>query len=85
MSDGGNGQSTPSERVTFASDIRPLFREKDRTSMLSAFDLWSYDDVVAHGAAIAAKLSDGSMPCDGRWPADHVALFERWRAEGAPA
>jgi hypothetical protein len=84
MSGGGNGQSMPSDRVTFATDIRPLFRERDRTAMRSAFDLWAYDDVVAHGAAIAAKLRDGSMPCDGPWPADQVALFERWRAEGAP-
>ena len=63
--------------LTFASDIKPLFREKDRTAMKRAFDLWSYDDVVAHGEAIAARLKDGSMPCDGPWPNDRVVLFER--------
>jgi hypothetical protein len=84
MSGGGTGPGTPSERVTFSTDIRPLFRESDRAAMRTAFDLWSYDDVLAHGAAIASKLADGSMPCDGAWPADRVALFERWRAEGAP-
>jgi hypothetical protein len=69
---------------SYSSDIKPLFRETDRTAMQRAFDLWSYDDVVAHSQAIAAKLKDGSMPCDGPWPSEQVALFERWVAGGAP-
>jgi hypothetical protein len=69
--------------VGFASDIRPLFRESDRTSMRRAFDLWSYDDVVAHGQVIAGRLKDGSMPCDGAWPSGQVSLFERWLEQGA--
>jgi hypothetical protein len=69
--------------LTFASDIKPLFREKDRTAMKRAFDLWSYDDVVAHGEAIATRLKDGSMPCDGQWPADQVALFDSWLEGGS--
>lgn len=73
----------PAASLTFASDIKPLFREKDRTAMKRAFDLWSYDDVVAHSQAIAARLKDGSMPCDGRWPNDQVALFERWLDTGS--
>jgi hypothetical protein len=33
--------------ISYAQDIKPsLFREGDRESMSSAFDLWSYDDVV---------------------------------------
>ncbi|HEX9134585.1 MAG TPA: hypothetical protein VF844_20030 [Ktedonobacteraceae bacterium] len=36
-----NDDSTPS----FARDIRPLFRESDRESMVFAFDLWDYNDV----------------------------------------
>jgi hypothetical protein len=71
-------------RVGFAADIKPLFREKDRDSMRRAFDLWSRDDVLAHGQAIATHLRDGTMPCDGRWPEQQVALFERWLAEGGP-
>jgi len=51
--------------------------------MLRAFDLWSYDDVVAHGQAIAGRLKEGSMPCDGAWPSGQVALFERWLEQGA--
>jgi hypothetical protein len=78
--------TTPSgsgEGLSFASDIRPLFRESDRQAMHAAFDLWSVDDVRAHGPAIAARLRDGSMPCDGPWPPDRVALFDRWLAQGA--
>jgi hypothetical protein len=70
--------------MDFETDIKPLFRERDRGSMLRFFDLWSYDDVVAHGQDIAERLADGSMPCDGAWPADRIDLFRRWLAVGAP-
>jgi hypothetical protein len=75
--------STPSDSLSFATDIKPLFREKDREAMLRAFDLWSVSDVAAHGEQIAAKLSDGSMPCDGAWPEQDVARFASWLAAGA--
>jgi hypothetical protein len=71
--------------IGFEHDIRPLFREKDVESMSSAFDLSSYDDVRANAERILAKVSDGSMPCDGRWPADRVALFRTWVDAGCPA
>jgi hypothetical protein len=71
------------EALSFASDIKPLFRDSDREAMRAAFDLWSATDVRAHGEAIAARLRDGSMPCDGAWPTDRVALFDRWLAEGS--
>jgi hypothetical protein len=70
-------------QIRFASEILPLFRESDRAAMRRAFDLWSYEDVVAHGRAIAGRLKDGSMPCDGAWSGERVALFERWLDEGA--
>lgn len=76
--------SSGSDRVSFASDIKPLFRESDRKAMLAAFDLWSFDDVRAHGEAIATRLGNGSMPCDGPWPAGQVALFDRWLSQGSP-
>jgi hypothetical protein len=69
--------------LTFARDIRPLFRDSDRAAMSKAFDLWSATDVAAHGDAIAARLGEGSMPCDGPWPAERVALFTSWLAAGA--
>ena len=52
----------------FETDIKPLFREIDRQSMLRHFDLWSYDDVSRYADAILARLRDGTMPCDGAWP-----------------
>jgi hypothetical protein len=54
--------------LTFQDDIKPLFRERDRSSMLFAFDLWSYDDVSRHSDAIVRRLRSGTMPCDGAWP-----------------
>jgi hypothetical protein len=73
--------STPT--LSFERDIKPLFREKDRTSMSKAFDLWSATDVAAHGQAILGRLRDGSMPCDGAWPASNVDTFANWLTEGA--
>lgn len=51
---------TPTEAVTFAKDIKPLFRESDRTAMKRAFDLWSYDDVRAHADAIGPTCGTGA-------------------------
>jgi hypothetical protein len=79
MSDHGNSPQVPS----FEADIKPLFRPKDRDSMLKAFDLWSYADVSSHSAAIADRLQAGTMPCDGAWPAEHVKLFTDWRTAGS--
>ena len=71
--------------MSFETDIKPLFRERDRGSMQSAFDLWSYNDVNTHADAILAVLRAGTMPCDGAWPEADVELFERWIADGKPA
>ena len=70
--------------LSFERDIRPLFRDKDRTSMLRAFDLWSVADVVAHQDAILDQVRGGHMPCDGAWPEQEVSLFARWVAQGSP-
>jgi hypothetical protein len=75
-----NDHSQPS----FEGDIRPLFRDSDRTAMLRAFDLWSYADVRDHGTAILARLREGTMPCDEAWPSTRVDLFAHWLEDGAP-
>ena len=72
----------PDETVSFEANIKPLFREHDRQSMSFAFDLWSYDDDRAHAAEILEHLENGSMPCDGAWPAARVEVFKRWTESG---
>jgi hypothetical protein len=70
--------------VRFAHDIRPLFRDKDVARMAFKFDLSSYDDVRANSDKILRRLTNGSMPCDGAWPADRVTLFHDWVDAGCP-
>ena len=45
-----------SEPVSFDRDVKPLFRPRDRESMQSRFDLWSYDDVTANVSAIVTQI-----------------------------
>jgi CDGSH-type Zn-finger protein/truncated hemoglobin YjbI len=75
----------PGEPLGFEQHIKPLFRERDRKSMRFAFDLSVYDDVAAQADAILQRLEDGTMPCDGAWPAERVAVFRRWIEAGKPA
>ena len=72
----------PDETVSFASHIKPLFREHDRKSMAFAFDLWSQPDVQAHAAGILERLQNGTMPCDGAWPPAKIEVFKRWTESG---
>src|SRR5437879_3623528 len=39
-------------KLSFERDIKPLFRAKDRESMLAAFDLFDHADVVEHADRI---------------------------------
>jgi hypothetical protein len=73
--------------LSFEHDLKPLFRERDRTTMLSVanFDLWKRDDVADNSQAILARLQDGSMPCDEAWPSDRIETFRRWVEAGMPA
>ena len=70
---------------SYETEVKPLFRERDRVAMLSDFDLWSYDDVKANAEAILGQLAGGSMPCDGAWPDEQVELFRAWIEDGEPA
>jgi hypothetical protein len=74
-----------SQTPSFARDIKPLFRDKDRDSMRRAFDLFDHADVAAHADAIAGAVRSGKMPCDGAWPADRIDLLQRWINAGKPA
>jgi hypothetical protein len=71
------------QQLSFAGDIRPLFRDGDIRSMQFAFDLASYEDVRTHGEAIYAALAAGQMPCDGAWTDENVRRFRSWLDAGA--
>ena len=78
--------TSPGEgKLSFEQDIKPLFRSKDRESMLAAFDLFDYEDVVENADAIVGALRSGQMPCDGAWPASQVAKLQQWIDAGKPA
>lgn len=70
--------------LSFAKDIRPLFRDTPDVDSMKEYglDLSSYVEVVAGAENIYARLADGSMPCDGAWPPEQLALFKRWMDEG---
>jgi hypothetical protein len=71
------------QQLSFASDIRPLFRDRDIRSMQFAFDLASDEDVRTHAEAIYATLAAGQMPCDGPWAEEDVQRFRSWLDTGA--
>jgi hypothetical protein len=71
------------QQLSFAGDIRPLFRDRDIQSMRFAFDLASYEDVRMHAEAIYATLAAGRMPCDGAWADENVRRFRSWLDTGA--
>ena len=70
--------------MSFAADIKPLFREEDRASMDFAFDLWSYDDVKTNASLILERIEDGTMPCDETWGEEKLKTLRRWITEGCP-
>jgi len=77
--------ATDDNILSYADDIRPLFRVSDRESMVFAFDLWDYNDVCIYAQDILERLTDGSMPCDGEWPDEQITQFRHWVEAGMPA
>jgi hypothetical protein len=70
--------------VSFAADIRRLFRDSPDVDSMKEYglDLSSYEEVKAQAKEIHARIADGSMPCDEPWPDERLALFKRWMDEG---
>lgn len=70
--------------LSFATDIRPLFRDSPDVDSMQGYglDLSSYEDVKDRAAEIYERLEDGSMPCDEPWPAERLALLKQWMDEG---
>jgi hypothetical protein len=73
---------------SFATDIRPLFREEDIDCMKAmGIDL---DDpawmcVPANAQGVYREVSAGTMPPDEAWPSERVSLFKEWMDAGCPA
>jgi hypothetical protein len=74
--------------VSFAADIRPLFREDDIECMKPmGIDL---DDptwmcLPANAQSVYVVLADGSMPPGEPWPEEKMALFKQWMDAWFPA
>jgi hypothetical protein len=70
--------------LSFAKDIRPLFRDDPDVEAMKPFgmDLSAYDDVKAQADNILARLEDGSMPCDEPWPQAQIDCFRQWMKDG---
>lgn len=70
--------------VSFAKDIRPLFRDDLDVESMKAYgmDLSDFEDVKKHAAEILRTVDEGSMPCDMQWTAEQVALFKQWIDDG---
>ena len=67
----------------FATNIRPLFRDKDITAMKPmGIDLSSYEDVKKHALEIYARLSAREMPCDEPWSDSYVQKLKEWIESG---
>ena len=71
------------EKVSFSTDIRPLFRPNDVESMRPAgLDLSSYEEVKKRARAIYTRLSAKEMPCDGPWSDNQLQKFKEWMESG---
>jgi hypothetical protein len=74
--------------LSFATDIRPLFRDEDISCMDGSgvhLDDFAWMSVPANAQSVYASVSTGSMPPDAPWPSDHVSLFKKWMDAGYPA
>ncbi len=83
--------------TSFAKDVLPLFRVGDIDCM-SGFDVqldavdWMCDPAASpgfpdHGNArqVFSALSGGTMPPDGAWPSERLAIYQQWMDDGFDA
>jgi hypothetical protein len=74
--------------LSFATDIRPLFRDGDIKCMGRAgvnLDDPAWMRVPANAQNVYDQVSAGTMPPDARWPPDRISLFKKWMDAGYPA
>ena len=78
-----SSKEAPMRALSFAADIRPLFRSYDVESMKpNGIDLSSYADVKKHAQDIYARLSAKDMPCDGEWNDGDLKKIKEWIEKG---
>ena len=69
--------------LSFAADIRPLFRDKDIEGMKpNGIDLSSYEDVKRRIQDIYERLAAKEMPCDGPWGEINMRKLKMWMDSG---
>ena len=73
------------EPVSFEAQYQAPFPTERPELDVLRFRPESDDDVSAHADAIASRLRDGTMPCDGAWPGPQVERSaQRWIDSGKP-
>jgi hypothetical protein len=73
--------------LSFANDIRPLFRDEDigcMTSMGVPLDDAAWMCVPANAQTVYAAVANGSMPPDDPWSKERIDLFKQWIDAGCP-
>lgn len=70
-------------KLSFATDIKPLFTPIDREHMLFMFDLWSYEDVKLNASDIHDAVSNQRMPPEAPWSQDLIDTFKSWIDQGS--
>jgi hypothetical protein len=83
--------SPSTDTTSFATDIRPLFRQIDIDHMSFFCDLSKYEDVRDNAQGILDRLKGLGGPrmppatSGGPWSADKIALFQKWIDDGCLA
>jgi hypothetical protein len=71
--------------LSFATDIRPLFRDGDIACMKGAGVLLgdaAWMCVPANAQLVYRAVAAGKMPPDAPWHKERVALFKQWMDAG---
>jgi hypothetical protein len=73
--------------LSFATDIRPLFRDGDIECMEPSgvkLDDPAWMCVPANAESVYKEVAAGTMPPDEPWPQERVSLFKKWMDAGFP-
>jgi len=73
--------------LSFATDIRPMFRDGDVACMKPAgiaLDEAAWMCVAAYAQLVYGAVAAGKMPPDAPWGSEKVAVFKEWMEAGCP-